>query len=128
MHLRVDDYEIVAFFGCVLVFEICERLWPARPVDRWRDLKLDLLSFAFALAVNRACTHLIRYCIGDVTPAFLAGSVRQLQSLPSFWKIVVAVFMADFPREAATQNTHVVHSKRVTQSRLRVAVSTTLAP
>src|SRR6266850_7664607 len=96
MHLRVDDYEIVAFFGCVLVFEICERLWPARPVDRWRDLKLDLLSFAFALAVNRACTHLIRYCIGDVTPAFLAGSVRQLQSLPSFWKIVVAVFMADF--------------------------------
>src|SRR4030081_1473911 len=96
MHLRVDDYEIVAFFGCVLVFEICERLWPARPVDRWLDLKLDLLSFAFALAVNRASTYLIRALVGDVTPAFLAPSVRYLQQLPSLGKILLALVVVDF--------------------------------
>src|SRR5215467_8185004 len=96
MILRTDDYEIAAFFGLVAVFEVCERIWPARPVDRWRDLKLDVLSFAFALTVNRACTHLIRNFVGDVTPGWLAGPVHVLQGLPSVWKIVFALFVVDF--------------------------------
>ena len=50
----------MAFFASILLFELCERCWPARPVNRWKDLKLDVLSFAFALTVNRAVTHLIR--------------------------------------------------------------------
>src|SRR5437867_3581696 len=95
MVMRVDDYEIAAFFGLVVVFEFCERLWPARPVDRWQDLKLDVLSFAFALTVNRLCTHSIRSWLGDVTPAALAGTVHYLQTLPSLWKIVVALFVVD---------------------------------
>src|ERR1043166_2251020 len=86
--MRADDYEIAAFFALVVVFELCERLWPARPVDRWQDLKLDVLSFAFALTVNRVCTHAIRSFVGDVTPAALAGTVHYLQRLPSLWKIV----------------------------------------
>ncbi len=96
MVLRTEDYEITAFFGCVLVFELAERLWPARPVNRFRDLKLDVLSFAFALTVNRVSTHLIRSWVGDVTPAWLAGPIHGLQSLPGVWKIVVAVFIVDF--------------------------------
>jgi len=40
MQLTVGDYEILAFFACVLLFEVCERTWPAQPVDRLRDLKL----------------------------------------------------------------------------------------
>src|SRR6266571_3860170 len=96
MILRTSDYEIVAFFVLVAIFEVCERLWPARPVDRWRDLKLDVLSFAFALTVNRVSTHLIRSLVGDVTPAALAGTVQFLQSLPSVWKIVLALFVVDF--------------------------------
>src|SRR2546421_11064239 len=96
MILRTDDYEIAAFFGLVAVFELCERLWPARPVNRLQDLKLDLLSFAFALTVNRVSTHVIRSLIGDVTPASLAGTVRFLQGLPSIWKIVLALFVVDF--------------------------------
>src|SRR5580765_5059223 len=94
--LRTDDYEIAAFFGLIVVFEICERIWPARPVDRWLDLKLDLLSFAFALAVNRICTHMVRASVGDVTPLFLAGTIHYLQSLPSMVKIVMALFVVDF--------------------------------
>src|SRR5437667_5962582 len=96
MILRTDDYEIAAFFGLVLVFELCERLWPARRVDRWLDLKLDLLSFAFALTVNRICTHLIRSFIGDVTPALLAAPVHYVQNLPSVMKIGLALFVVDF--------------------------------
>src|SRR5438876_8382902 len=95
MILRVEDYETAAFFGLVAVFELCERVWPARPVDRWQDLKLDVLSFAFALTVNRVCTHGIRSFVGDVTPAALAGAVHYLQNLPSLWKIVIALFLVD---------------------------------
>src|SRR2546427_12694298 len=96
MILRTDDYEIAAFFALVAVFEVCERLWPARPVDRWRDLRLDVLSFAFALTVNRLCTHFIRSFIGDITPACLAHPVQVLQSLPSSVRILLALFMVDF--------------------------------
>jgi sterol desaturase/sphingolipid hydroxylase (fatty acid hydroxylase superfamily) len=96
MTLRTDDYEIAAFFALVAVFEVCERLWPARPVNRLNDLKLDVLSFAFALTVNRTCTHLIRSFVGDVTPPWLAGPVQVLQALPSVWKILFALFIVDF--------------------------------
>ena len=96
MLLQADDYQIVAFFGLILIFEICERIWPARPVDRWLDFKLDALSFAFALTVNRISTWFIRGAIGDVTPPFMAGTVHYLQSLPSAVKIIVALFIVDF--------------------------------
>src|SRR5438445_5250676 len=96
MTLRVDDYETAAFFTLVVAFEFCERVWPARPVDRWKDLKLDVLSFAFALAINRGVTHLIRAFVGDVTPGFLQGTVHSLQHLPSPVRIVIALFVVDF--------------------------------
>jgi sterol desaturase/sphingolipid hydroxylase (fatty acid hydroxylase superfamily) len=96
MTLTTNDYEIAAFFGLVITFEICERLWPARPVDRWLDLKLDVLSFAFALAVNRACSHWIRTYTGDLTPAALVEPLRAVQSLPGMVKIILALFVVDF--------------------------------
>jgi sterol desaturase/sphingolipid hydroxylase (fatty acid hydroxylase superfamily) len=96
MHFQADDYQIVALFGLILVFTVSERIWPAHPVDRWKDLKLDVLSFAFALAANRGCTYIIRGCIGDVTPAFLRGTVNYLQHLPSTARIVIAIFIVDF--------------------------------
>jgi len=93
--LRVEDYETAAFFGLVAVFELCERVWPARPVDRWHDLKLDVLSFAFALAVNRVCTYLLRNLAEQAAPDSLAWLVRQVQEWPSVCKIVVALFLVD---------------------------------
>jgi len=93
---RVDDYEIAAFFGLVFVFELCERRWPAQKVDRWHDLKFDVLSFAFALAVNRISTWTVRAFIGDITPPSLAPTIHYLQNLPSFCKILLALFMIDF--------------------------------
>src|SRR4051794_20589862 len=96
MRFLADDYQIAALFVAVLLFELCERVWPARRVDRWKDLKLDVLSFGFALAINRVCTHLIRAFVGDVTPGFLQGIVGSLQHLPSAVRIVIALFVVDF--------------------------------
>src|SRR6266566_1637130 len=94
--MQTGDYEIVAFFALVAIFEVCERLWPARQIDRWRDLRLDVLSFAFALTVNRVCTYLIRTWVGDVTPVLLSRPVQVLQSLSSPIKILLALFVVDF--------------------------------
>src|SRR6267154_2373741 len=95
MTLGADDYQIAAFFGLILAFEVCERIWPARQVTRWQDLKLDVLSFAFALTVNRACTHIIRSSVGDITPAHFASLISYLQHMPSIVKIVIALFVVD---------------------------------
>jgi sterol desaturase/sphingolipid hydroxylase (fatty acid hydroxylase superfamily) len=96
MTLRTDDYEIAAFFGLVLVFELCERIRPARPVNRFLDLKLDVLSFAFALTVNRLSIHAIRNFAVGFTPASYASHIHYLQTLPSIVKIILALFLVDF--------------------------------
>ncbi len=96
MGWRTDDYEIAALFALIAIFDLCERFWPARQVDRARDLKIDVLSFAFALAVNRVCSYLVHSTIGDITPAALARPVAYLQGLPSAAKIVIALFIVDF--------------------------------
>jgi sterol desaturase/sphingolipid hydroxylase (fatty acid hydroxylase superfamily) len=96
MLLQADDYQIAAFFGLILVFEIGERIWPAHPLDRWTDFKLDALSFAFALTVNRVSTYLIRHAAGDIPPTFMGGTVAYLQHLPSAAKIIIALFIVDF--------------------------------
>jgi len=96
MMLRSEDYEIGAFFGLVAVFEIGERLRPARPINRWLDLKLDLLSFAFALTVNRVSTYSVTHLAAKVAPESLIGSLHAVQGLPSALKILLALFLADF--------------------------------
>lgn len=96
MQLQSDDYEIVAFFGLIIIFTICERLWPARRVDYFREIKLDILSFAFALAANRVISIGMRNSVGDFTPEFFQGTVAWLQGLPGAVKIIAAIFLADF--------------------------------
>jgi sterol desaturase/sphingolipid hydroxylase (fatty acid hydroxylase superfamily) len=96
MQWQADDYQIAALFGLIILFSLSEKLWPAHPVDRWKDLKLDVLSFAFALAVNRVATYIIRNAVGDVTPPFLRGTVAYLQGLPSAVRIIIALFIVDF--------------------------------
>ena len=94
--LRTEDYEIAAFFGLVAVFEFCERLRPARPINRWLDLKLDMLSFAFALAVNRISTYSVSHLAAKLSPGSLLGPVHAIQALPSALKILLALFAVDF--------------------------------
>ena len=96
MNLSKDTCEIIAFFGLIVVFEICERLWPARKVNRFVDLKLDVLSFAFALAVNRISTKLFFALIGHNTPQVMQSWASFISTVPSALKIATAIFIADF--------------------------------
>ena len=45
----VIETPVVVFVSLALVFEALERVRPAREVDRWKDLKLDVLSFGLGL-------------------------------------------------------------------------------
>jgi sterol desaturase/sphingolipid hydroxylase (fatty acid hydroxylase superfamily) len=96
MNLQPDDYEIIAFFGLVMLFEIGERVWPAQKINRLADVKLDVLSFSFALAVNRICNYIFRAAAVRLTPPHLATVVSALQSLPSALRIIIALFIVDF--------------------------------
>jgi sterol desaturase/sphingolipid hydroxylase (fatty acid hydroxylase superfamily) len=96
MTVNPHDLEIASFFLLVLVFEIWERLRPARKVDRWVDLKIDLLSFALAVTVNRLSTKIINAGMEAISPEFVVEWIHSVQALPGAVKILMAVFVVDF--------------------------------
>jgi sterol desaturase/sphingolipid hydroxylase (fatty acid hydroxylase superfamily) len=90
------DFEIVSFFGLVLGFELWERFRPARKVDRLADLKIDLLSFALAVLMNRLSRRTVDAVIDSVSPGFVLSGLDYLRGLPSVAKIVLALLLVDF--------------------------------
>ncbi len=96
--IQPQDYQIIAFFLLVGTAEVCERLRPARKIDRWADLKIDLLSFSLAVLMNRACTHAILTATNAVLPARMLGGIHTIQALPGVVKMVMAglLVLADF--------------------------------
>ena len=96
MKLHADDYQIISFFVLVLLFSIGERVRPKWPVDRLKELKIDLLSFAFALLVQRIITRAIMNAAGDITPVSIRPIVNSLQELPSALRILLAILLVDF--------------------------------
>jgi sterol desaturase/sphingolipid hydroxylase (fatty acid hydroxylase superfamily) len=95
-----QDCEVAAFFALVLLFEVSERFWPARSIDRRAHLRADLLSFALAILMNRVATHGITYALGPaearIGPHDLSGTFAALQQLPSVVRIGLAVVVVDF--------------------------------
>jgi sterol desaturase/sphingolipid hydroxylase (fatty acid hydroxylase superfamily) len=94
--IQPQDYQIIAFFALVAICEVVERLRPARKIDRWADLKIDLLSFSLAVLMNRVCTHAILTAANAVAPARVMWGLHAIQSLPGVAKMVMAVVLADF--------------------------------
>jgi len=94
--IRPEDYQIVVFIALVVICEIWERFRPARNIDRWADLKIDLLSFSLAILMNRFCTRAVKSMINAVAPATLVGGWHALQLLPGAVKIALSVVVADF--------------------------------
>src|SRR5580692_3597897 len=94
--IQPQDFQIIAFFLLVGIAEACERLRPARKIDRWADLKIDLLSFSLAVLMNRVCTNAILTATNAVLPARMLGGIHAIQALPGVVKMVMAVVLADF--------------------------------
>jgi sterol desaturase/sphingolipid hydroxylase (fatty acid hydroxylase superfamily) len=93
--MNAQDYQIAAFFGLVILFEVLERVRPAREVDRWKDVKIDVLSFSLAILLNRASHFMVGKTAQAFAPHFVLDSVARLQALASGTKIVLAVLLVD---------------------------------
>lgn len=96
MFTNPQNLEAASFFLLIAVFEVWERLRPARQVDRLADLKIDLLSFALAVTVNRLSTQAINSFAAAVSPSVVVSWVHSLQALPGAVKIILAIFVVDF--------------------------------
>jgi sterol desaturase/sphingolipid hydroxylase (fatty acid hydroxylase superfamily) len=90
------EYQTVAFFGLVIVFEVLERVRPAHEVDRWKDLKIDVLSFALALGLNRICKLLVGDLIATWTPPAIVAGFARLHAWPGAVRIALAIVVVDF--------------------------------
>lgn len=91
-----QDIEIAAFVALVLLFEVSERVWPARAVDRRAHLRTDLLSFVLAIAMNRVATSAVTASVGSVEERTGSGMFAELQALPGIVRIAMAVVLVDF--------------------------------
>lgn len=91
-----QDYQTAAFFGLVVLFEVMERVRPAHEVDRWKDLKTDVFSFALALLLNRACKTAVLTMLLATTPAWVGAQLTGLHALPAAWRILLAIVVVDF--------------------------------
>src|SRR5262245_45406662 len=91
-----DYYQLLAFVILIAVFESLERLRPAREIDRWKDLKIDVLSFTVAIGVNQVCKVILGAAFLQAMPVWLTSSVDGLQSLPSWSRILIAIVVVDF--------------------------------
>ncbi|MBK7644844.1 MAG: sterol desaturase family protein [Planctomycetes bacterium] len=91
-----QDYEIAAFLLLVFVFELWEHSRPARRIDRFADLRLDLLSFGFALLVNRGCNRAINGTMDALLPEVALNSLHAMAALPTTVKILGSLVLADF--------------------------------
>jgi len=94
--LEPRDFEVASFFLLVLLFEVWERTRPARKVNRLADLKIDLLSFALAVLMNRLSRGTVDSVINNVSPTFVLSGIEYLRSLPGGVKILLALLMVDF--------------------------------
>lgn len=92
----VIDSSVLVFASLALVFETLERVRPAREVDRWKDLKIDVTSFALAVVMNRACDWMITGWAQTHLPVQLVDSMAAVRALPSVVKILLALIVADF--------------------------------
>ena len=90
------NWEIASFFALVLAFEVWERFRPARMVDKFAELKLDLLTFALSELMARLSRHALDSFIISVSPDFVLSSLEMLRSWPGWLKIAVAIVIVDF--------------------------------
>ena len=88
-------YEVLTFCVLVVIFETLERLRPAREIDRWKHLKIDVLSFALAILMNQSSSFLVNRFVQVYAPVWLALGWLALRGLPGALRILLAILTAD---------------------------------
>ena len=73
-----QEFQTASFFGLVALFEVLERVRPAHEVNRWKDLKIDVLSFALALVLNLSCKAAVFAMVLAVTPQWMSLQLAAL--------------------------------------------------
>ena len=91
-----QDCELLVFLLLVLLFELSERRWPARAIDRRVHLRADVLSFALAIAMNRLATQGVTAFLGPAGARVPVGPISALQQLPGAVRILLALVVVDF--------------------------------
>jgi sterol desaturase/sphingolipid hydroxylase (fatty acid hydroxylase superfamily) len=91
-----QNYQALVFVALAAVFELLERVRPAREIDRWKDLKIDLLSFAVAISVNQLCQVILGAAFVQSMPGPIASGLAGLQSLPAWLRVCLAIVVVDF--------------------------------
>jgi sterol desaturase/sphingolipid hydroxylase (fatty acid hydroxylase superfamily) len=94
--LTAQDFQTVSFFGLVVLFEVMERVRPAHEVNRWKDLKIDVLSFALALVLNQTCKAAVFAIVLATTPEWSGLKLAALHALPATVRILLAIVIVDF--------------------------------
>lgn len=87
--------SVTIFLVLALLAEVLERWRPARRVDRWRHIATDLISFGFAVVLNRGLDALFAPLVASHAPAALGTALAGLRDLHVAWKIALAVVLAD---------------------------------
>ena len=94
--LTSDNIQTIAFFALVIVFALLEKFRPAREINRWKDLKIDILSFAIGVSLSRLCYSVIfNFCQTHLAPDALYIWQR-LATFPIWTRIGMALVATDF--------------------------------
>lgn len=94
--MSATNWETSTFFALVVMFGLWEWFRPARAVDKFAELKLDVLSFVLAVIMARVSRHTVDELIAGVSPEFIQASLAEVRSWPGGVKILVALVVVDF--------------------------------
>lgn len=88
--------KLLTFMVAVVVFECWERARPSRPIDRRRDLGIDVLAFAVVVTAGLVWPGLLRSLYESLELRKALVFLAPLKELPSMAKVAIGIVMADF--------------------------------
>jgi sterol desaturase/sphingolipid hydroxylase (fatty acid hydroxylase superfamily) len=86
-------YQAITLIGFVLVFDLMERKRPGHPVDRRKELGLNILAIIVVIVAGEVWQWLI---LSVFKTADLIGKSSPLEGIPAAVKIFLGLMFADF--------------------------------